>query len=55
MKYGIRKKVYKNQWSGTRKIRKEGEEKSMTNMNEEVPVNDGKEGENGHMLGTWVT
>jgi len=24
-------------------------------MNEEARVNDGKEGENGHMLGTWVT
>jgi len=46
-KEGIQESV---KWN--RKIRKEGEEKSVTNMNEEARVNDGKEGENGHMLGT---
>lgn len=34
------------------KLTGEGEEKSVTHMNEEARANDGKVGENGHMLGT---
>jgi len=34
------------------KSEKREKEKSVTNMNEKARANDGKEGENGHMLGT---